>query len=55
MNHCLGRPYAYEFNDLRAPGGNFGKKAYWLVWLSPGGARAGLGSILPILPRHGSK
>lgn len=21
----------------------------------PGGARAGLGSILPILPRHGSK
>jgi len=35
MNHCLGRPYAYEFNDLRAPGGNFGKKAYWLVWLSP--------------------
>lgn len=33
MNHCLGRPYAYEFNDLRAPGGNFGKKAYLLVGL----------------------
>jgi len=51
-DYCLGRPYS--FNDLRAPGGNFGKKPYWLVWLSPLGGRAGLGSILPILPRHGS-
>lgn|SRR5512133_992685 len=47
MNHCLGRPYAYEFNDLRAPGGNFGKKAYWLSpRRCPGGPRFNLADYM---------